>query len=456
MVFGNCKVKCIAGNLWENNFTIGEIYEVINGKLKCDTGYVYEPFAGDSPVRYLKSWYTFEILDCDDLICDVCGEPITRNDYMNHRGTIVCNHCKENLQYCSECGRVILDDDIEYVNGATLCTRCFERYYIPCDYCGEIHYRYDMYTAQNGDCVCENCRDEYFYECVECGELIHRDNVYWDGDNAYCDECYDEHKYKCINGYYFKPAPIFHGRAPVHNPLYMGVELEIDGGGESHANAQRLLDIANEYDEHIYCKHDGSLNYGFEIVSHPATLDYHMNDIAWAEIMKTALNMEYRSHDTETCGLHIHVSRNALGDTFDKRDETISKIVYFVENNWDEILRFTRRSESNLRRWASRYGIETNAKATYEKAKRERDRYHCINLENDNTIEFRMFRGTLKYTTFVATLQLVHEICNICKRSSVERIESMEWNDFIEYIDQTEFPQLVEYLKIRGLYNLNV
>jgi hypothetical protein len=116
------------------------------------------------------------------------------------------------------------------------------------------------------------------------------------------------------------------------------------------------------------------------------------------------------------------------------------------------MLRFTRRTESNLRRWASRYGIETDAKTTYKKAKGDYNRYRCINLQNDSTIEFRIFRGTLKYTTFVATLQLVNEICNICKRATTEDVESMCWADFVSQIDTENRAELVEYLKIRGLY----
>ena len=343
-------------------------------------------------------------------------------------------------------------DDIEYVNDNAICPRCFERYYTTCDCCGEVVHRYDTWSTDCGDIICPACRDEYYYECNECGELISRDYAHWYNDRPYCDSCYDDIKNRVIQDYYYKPAPIFYGCAPCNNPLYMGVELEIDGAGEDDDNAQRLLDIANEFDEHIYCKHDGSIGDGFEIVSHPATLDYHMRDIAWNDIMRSALAMGYRSHDTITCGLHVHVSRNALGNTMDERDETISKIVYFIENNWYEVLRFTRRSESNLRRWASRYGIETDAKTTYKKAKGDYNRYRCINLQNDHTIEFRIFRGTLKYTTFVATLQLVNEICNICKCVSVECIENMTWNEFISRIDTENRAELVEYLKIRGLY----
>jgi hypothetical protein len=91
----------------------------------------------------------------------------------------------------------------------------------------------------------------------------------------------------------------------------MGVELEFDCGGENNENAKSLLDIANKNGEHIYCKHDGSLNEGFEIVSHPMTLDYHLHEMKWCEVMEEALSLDYLSHNTSTCSLHIHVNRDA-------------------------------------------------------------------------------------------------------------------------------------------------
>ena len=57
------------------------------------------------------------------------------------------------------------------------------------------------------------------------------------------------------------------------------MELEIDEGGESNYEANLIQQIANCDHDHIYCKHDGSLEDGFEIVTHPMTLDYHRNEM---------------------------------------------------------------------------------------------------------------------------------------------------------------------------------
>lgn len=451
MLYANCKVKCVRYRSYERRFTVGKIYECKNGLLPDDIGYVYEPLYGKSPVKWLKDWYDFEIIECEDLVCEICGEKITGNNFLDVRGHIVCDSCKEdNVVFCEICNRAELVENMHYYDDVGYCSICFRQEFSECVCCGEIVPNDEIFESAHGDIICEECRYEYYYECEECGDLIHVDYVRWveDGDVALCADCYEEQYEKVIKRYNYKPNPIMYG-----DELFrMGIELEIDNGGESHTNAQTLIDVMNDDNEHIYIKHDGSIYDGFEIVSHPATIEYHVNNMNWQKLMEKALSMQYRSHDTDTCGLHIHVSKNALGETYDDIEHTISKIIYFIENNWNEVLRFTRRTESNLRRWASRYGIEEDIEKTYKKAKGDYNRYRCINLQNDNTIEFRMFRGTLKYSTFVATLQLVYMICMVCKNNSADRIAEMKWHDFVEFIDPTRYSELIDYLKIRNLY----
>lgn len=211
--------------------------------------------------------------------------------------------------------------------------------------------------------------------------------------------------------------------------MFYGVELEIDKGGDY---AEEILNTANAHNLHLYAKHDGSIDDGFELVAHPMTLEYHTNTMNWSGVMDMALSLDYRSHQTQTCGLHIHVNRKAFGNDYDTQEDSISRIVHFVEMHWNELLKFSRRTEANMNRWASRYGISTTAKDTYKNAKAKHcGRYVAINLENYSTIEFRIFRGTLRYKTFLATLQLVDEICNLAIKLSDRELEGMSWSDFV-------------------------
>ncbi len=98
--------------------------------------------------------------------------------------------------------------------------------------------------------------------------MIHNNNVYYlddddDDDYPYCSECYHKITNRAIKNYSYKPETIFYGEGN----LFYGIELEIDKGGEYDENAQKIIDIANKDAERIYCKHDGSIDSGFEIVS---------------------------------------------------------------------------------------------------------------------------------------------------------------------------------------------
>ena len=82
--------------------------------------------------------------------------------------------------------------------------------------------------------------------------------------------------------------------------------------GESNDNANQLQQIANRDHDHIYIKHDGSLDDGMEIVTHPMTLECHCNEMPWQTVMQEAISMGYLSHQCGTCGLHVHVNRSSL------------------------------------------------------------------------------------------------------------------------------------------------
>lgn len=127
-----------------------------------------------------------------------------------------------------------------------------------------------------------------------------------------------------IHNYDYRPETIFYG----DGPRYFGVELEIDKGGEIGSNAEQILAVGNREHDFYYCKHDGSLDDGFEIVSHPATAEYHLTQLPWKAVMAEAVSLGYRSHQACTCGLHIHISRLAFGRTAAQQEAAIARLLY--------------------------------------------------------------------------------------------------------------------------------
>ena len=133
-----------------------------------------------------------------------------------------------------------------------------------------------------------------------------------------------------------------------------------------------------------------------------------------------------------------------------EQEASIARLLFFVEKNWNELLKFSRRTRRQLERWAARYGYKDTPKEMMDQAKNHRlGRYTCVNLTNANTIEIRIFRGTLKYNTFLATLQLVNRLCDAAIFMSDAELHAMSWSDFTSGIIE---PELIQYLKERRLY----
>ncbi|MCR4644079.1 MAG: amidoligase family protein [Oscillospiraceae bacterium] len=350
---------------------------------------------------------------------------------------------QEDQLICTCCGAVIEDDDYYYVGDDVLCPTCVDDECGHCDHCGELIYLHDA-VSDDDVFLCQDCYDDHYNRCEDCGRIIHSEDTYYSDDYAYCLNCY-EHKHSFIQDYHFKPSAIFYGKGK----RFFGVELEVDHGGHDNDNAEELLDLVNHPSEKIYIKADGSLDDGFEIVTHPMSLAYHLNEFPWDRLTETAIHMGYRSHQTSTCGLHIHVSRNGLGESFEEQEEVISRILFFVEAHWNELLKFSRRSEYSMNRWAARHGYEHTPKEILDKAKSSSSRYVAVNLCNYHTIEFRLFRGTLKLNTILATLQLVNHICDTALYLTDQELQSLSWSEFVANVEE---PELVQYLKERRLY----
>lgn len=194
---------------------------------------------------------------------------------------------------CDLCGNRI-PAATNVIDSLHLCCRCRERYTVPCRECGTRIWKTDNF----GDPVtalCQDCYDWRYTRCHGCGALLRTATACYESsdtlrDHPYCDPCFARlSPPAAIHPYNYKPFPIFFG----DGPRYFGVELEIDGGGESAKKAGQLLAIGNQSAEHIYIKRDGSLRSGFEIVTHPMSLDYHLHQMPWAPLCRKAIALGY-------------------------------------------------------------------------------------------------------------------------------------------------------------------
>ena len=400
--------------------------------------------------RPLKHPETGEIYD---IVCGpffLCSAPPDSENFESLPDDLIEKYskvCALPKFVCTSCGNDFYREQLSPFDGELLCPACLSSQTVYCSCCDRRIWTDDN-VGTDAQPLCQDCFDDHFERCTTCNALIRRGDTYYRGDTPYCAECYqsvgcgDE-----IMSYYFKPTPIFYGEGK----RFFGVELEIDGAGEDNDNAAEILHIANVERPLVYCKHDGSLDDGFEIVTHPMTLDFHLHNMPWEQIVEEAKKLGYTSHQAGTCGLHVHVNRNAFGETEVQQDAVIARILYFVEKNWEELLKFSRRTQSQLDQWAARYGYKDQPKELLDHAKKSAHagRYTSVNLTNKNTIEFRIFRGTLKHNTLIATLQLLDRICDVALFMSDEQVKAMSWTTFVSGCTQ---PELVQYLKERRLY----
>lgn len=296
------------------------------------------------------------------------------------------------------------------------------------------------------------------YQCQRCGthyslSAEERENIYPE-DRCLCPTCRRRRyvaSYNC-----FKPHLDFYGRNGKedfkYEGLYLGTEVEMAGGGESNPNAAKIMDRWEELglDNFVYITHDGSLKTtgeyvdGFEMVTKPATLEFHKKIAEeYKNIFKLSTSMGYRAHDTSCCGLHVHINRGFFGC----REETaILNMLYLFDKYWNEIQIFSRRDSLSLSRYARRVSLDWDDDAYFEHFNQNEDdhdgHYYSINICNPNTIEIRVFKGTLNFNTYLLTLEFVANLAKICK--DTRRIETVAFEDLLS-------PEGLEYYNGRLL-----
>ena len=128
------------------------------------------------------------------------------------------------------------------------------------------------------------------------------------------------------------------------------------------------------------------------------------------------------------------------------------RIMFFFESHWNEMVKFSRRTAKQLANWATRRGYQAQPADILDDAKKKRyERYTCVNIAPSDTVEIRLFRGTLKFNTFIAALEMVDSICENAVKLTDEEIQRQSWSDFVTVIDPA-YTELIQYLKEKRLY----
>lgn len=364
------------------------------------------------------------------------GVPLDYNDNPVKEILKENNIRTESAIFCKDCENWTTNYYTVYTRGGDsfyVCGDCSQDYFY-CEDCGDLFDdTVDTYTTHDERDICEFCRNDYYFECCDCNDIYHEDHMHYcdDCDRAYCDNCWDDHykehheedsllyDYHEFTDWRLKKTP----EEPTPE-FYIGHELEIDDGHDM----REAVDIINSIDG--VCMHDGSLNdEGIEFISHPMSYNYMLSQ---EEKYKKAFeelsnNCGYKSHNTTTCGLHFHVTKP-------RDSKIIDRIILFMETYKEEIISLSRRKRDELNRW-SRF-LSDKKQGTNPKViksldyivnnKDFGDRYMALNLTNYNTIEFRFFKGTLKYETFMADFEFVNNLVHFASDLTIP-VEELTW-----------------------------
>lgn len=383
----------------------------------------------------LSQFTTVLINDNEVCKCVDCDQDLDRDDVIELDNQIYCYDC---VDHCSCCDGAVLEDSLETVytreysrKSREYCSSCIENNTFTCADCEDYHSDdLSQYHIQDTDTiVCNGCYEynDYFY-CADCEEFYSNRSANYTVDGTFCNDCYVNHvKSDRIKDYNYDPLDDLDFLGNPKDNLYLGLELEVYVSDDLNNTANTVSDLLEGY---AILKEDGSISMpGFEIVTAPSSLAIHREKIT--EFFSN--NPDIDTDDSIDIGLHIHISRKPLTQL------TIGKMLVFINNpdNQDKIVAIAGRSSNN---WA-----KLSPKKITD-IKKQTSRYEAINLQNNDTIEVRIFASTVDPKLILARLEFVHCLTVWVKDQSMLQLT---WNNFTDYVREHKalYPNLVEWLE---------
>ena len=300
--------------------------------------------------------------------------------------------------------------------------------------------------------------------CQLCGINVFISDLYAlqsDGDViSTCSTCYREHEEesRIIHDHSYKPRAKFITVNPTDtslaSKLFEGVENEVECPHLSTAASNSLsLSRVNRLSEKeklvaqiikkfnknkwFYVKRDGSLINGFELVTHPATLDAHRTQIPWKELCQFYAENGIVSDTTDTCGLHIHASKNILNK------EHQIRLGLFASMQKRKLEVIARRSQCH---WAQFKRPDTPLERM--NVNESGSKYEALNWDPPATVEFRLFKGTIEHTNMIVALEFVHAAILFTETATIELLKARRkcWLAFVKFCVEKRYVTLVDYL----------
>lgn len=392
--------------------------------------------------------------------CESCDIWYASENMQEHAGEWYCEDCfHDNFSWCEQCEEYFPENGAIVIAGrrdthvfcSPSCARDhgFER----CDDCGDWHNPDNEGTVTaSGNDICGECYDRHYFSCEDCGEVYHIEDAVGRDGSYYCESCDSgEEETSELHSYSYKPYPVFFPDFQQSAPFF-GVELEVSGD-KTDVSYTDINDAAGYVSDQtyrfLYCKEDGSLVKGFEIVSHPATLEHHKS-IDYASLFSSLTSRGFRSHDANcSCGLHIHISRHFVGED---AALNMAELVYAHAMQFQKLGRRTNNQYAKFDFTPSfKEGLGIESAKEHVKYG-SGNRYLALNFRNEKTIEIRFPKGTLKPETFTATLEMAHALATF---SATSEAGYNRWSDFQAYcLTPGRYDFLPQYGTSKGVFSI--
>lgn len=221
-----------------------------------------------------------------------------------------------------------------------------------------------------------------------------------------------------------------------------------------------------------HAKHDGSVS-GPEFASHPATLAYwRLARPHVTAMMKALLHGGMRSHDGDTCGLHVNIGTDAFtahrtvqrtmwdGIVVEEQRKDVDATAAHLERfarlvtmnpRWST--RMSQRTHSSVSHWSpitgyldADYNRERWARDIAQHGSAGQNRYCVLNAENEGRVEFRLPRGTLRVDRFYAKLEWTAAMVEYTRDGD----NAVQISAFMRWCDKSgEYPALVSFMRER-------
>jgi hypothetical protein len=207
---------------------------------------------------------------------------------------------------------------------------------------------------------------------------------------------------------------------------YMGVELEVELNQCDYDTIGNAVRQAWGYDRVRYGG-DGSLNHGIEFKTAPHTLEAYKT-FDWS-ILQTLIDGGCRSQQTETCGVHVNLSRASFIHLAHEY-----KFGQFILRNKTFVEYVAQRRNS---RWCNFDGNNNNRLVEKLKAKQPfGDKYQAVNWCNDDRVEIRVFKGTLKPKRLMSYIEFVHSVHAYTKQLTIKDMREcgFSWTLYTDWL----------------------